>query len=90
MKHVPINFHFILDQVYTIALRVTHVSFKDQLVDALTKPFPHTFFFLETKLNSLTRAPFCMAYWKGNVISVYHLISSFYVFSFLKMVYNLL
>ena len=40
MKHVAIDFHFIQDQVQNGALRVAHVSFEDQLVDALTKPLP--------------------------------------------------
>ncbi|RVW74797.1 Retrovirus-related Pol polyprotein from transposon RE1 [Vitis vinifera] len=40
MKHVEIDYHFIRDQVQSGALRVTHVSSTDQLVDALTKPLP--------------------------------------------------
>ena len=42
MKHVAIGYHFIRDQVQNGVLRVAHVSFKDQLVDALTKPLPHS------------------------------------------------
>ncbi|KAK0587534.1 hypothetical protein LWI29_024523 [Acer saccharum] len=38
MKHVAIDFHFIRDQVQSGSLRVAHVSSKDQLADALTKP----------------------------------------------------
>ncbi|KAK0603909.1 hypothetical protein LWI29_010028 [Acer saccharum] len=44
MKHVAIDFHFIRDQVQSGSLRVTHVSSKDQLADALTKPLPRAAF----------------------------------------------
>ena len=38
MKHVALNYHFILEQVQKGDLRVTHVASVDQLVDALTNP----------------------------------------------------
>lgn len=38
MKHLALDFHFVCDNVQSGALRVTHVSTKDQLADALTKP----------------------------------------------------
>ncbi|CAA7032145.1 unnamed protein product [Microthlaspi erraticum] len=44
MKHLALDYHFIRNQVASGTLRVVHVSSKDQLADALTKP--------------LTRAPF--------------------------------
>lgn len=44
MKHVAIDYHFIRDQVQFGALRVTHVSSADQLVDALTKPMARSRF----------------------------------------------
>ncbi|KAJ0088413.1 hypothetical protein Patl1_32814 [Pistacia atlantica] len=40
MKHVAIDFHFIFDQVQGGSLWIAHVSFVDQLADALTKPLP--------------------------------------------------
>ncbi|RVW40370.1 Retrovirus-related Pol polyprotein from transposon RE1 [Vitis vinifera] len=44
MKHVAIDYHFIRDQVQSDALRVTHVSSADQLVNTLTKPFSRSCF----------------------------------------------
>ncbi|KAI9169537.1 hypothetical protein LWI28_013747 [Acer negundo] len=44
MKHVAIDFHFIRDQVQSSSLRVAHVSSKDQLTDALTKPLSQVIF----------------------------------------------
>ncbi|WKA07150.1 hypothetical protein VitviT2T_025012 [Vitis vinifera] len=40
MKNMAIDYHFIRDQVQSSALRVTHVSSTDQLVDALTESLP--------------------------------------------------
>lgn len=38
MKHVALAYHFIREMVQSGFLRVSHVSSKDQLADALTKP----------------------------------------------------
>lgn len=38
MKHLALDFHFVRNNVQSGALRVTHVSRRDQLADALTKP----------------------------------------------------
>ncbi|KAL1221166.1 Retrovirus-related Pol polyprotein from transposon RE2 [Cardamine amara subsp. amara] len=40
MKHLALDYHFIRDLIQSGELRVTHVSTKDQLADALTKPLP--------------------------------------------------
>ena len=40
MKHVALDYRFIHEQVQNGDLRVTHVAFADQLVDALTKHLP--------------------------------------------------
>ena len=40
MKHIALDFHFIRHHVQSGALRVSHLSTKDQLADALTKPLP--------------------------------------------------
>ena len=40
MKHVALDYHFIRANVQSGALRVSHVSTKDQLADALTKSLP--------------------------------------------------
>ena len=38
MKHVALAYHYIRELVQSGFLRVSHVSSKDQLADALTKP----------------------------------------------------
>lgn len=38
MKHIQIDFHFVLDLVQQESLQVRHVNTRDQLVDFLTKP----------------------------------------------------
>lgn len=38
MKHLTLDFHFVRNNVQSGTLRVQHVSTRDQLVDALTKP----------------------------------------------------
>lgn len=40
MKHLALDFHFVRQNVQSGALRVAHVSTRDQLADALTKPLP--------------------------------------------------
>lgn len=40
MKHVALDYHFVRGNIRTGALRVQHVSTKDQLADSLTKPLP--------------------------------------------------
>lgn len=40
MKHVALDYHFVRGNVQSGALRVSHISTKDQLADALTKPLP--------------------------------------------------
>ena len=58
MKHVAIDFHFIRDQVQTGSLRVAHVSSKDQLADALTKPLPRSNFqTIKSKIGLASRGP---------------------------------
>ena len=58
MKHVAIDYHFIQDQVQSGALRVTHVSSADQLVDVLTKPLLRSRFQeLRVKIGISSGAP---------------------------------
>lgn len=40
MKHIALDYHFICDNVQAGTLRDSHLSTKDQLADALTKPLP--------------------------------------------------
>ena len=44
MKHIAIDYHFVRGQIQSGALRVSHVSTKDQLADGLTKPLLRTMF----------------------------------------------
>lgn len=39
MKHIAVDYHYILEKIQSGALCVTHVSTRDQLADALTKLF---------------------------------------------------
>ena len=58
MKHMEINYHFIRDQVQSVALHVTHVFLANQLVDALTKMLPRSRFQeLRVKIGISSRAP---------------------------------
>lgn len=45
MKHVALDYQFIRGQVKSGHLRVVHVSTKDPLADAKTKPLSGTIFF---------------------------------------------
>lgn len=44
MKHVALDYHFIRNQVKSGALRVVHISTKDQLADIMTKPLSRPLF----------------------------------------------
>ena len=44
MKHLAFDYHYIRGQVQSGSLCATHVSSKDQLADALTKPLPRLSF----------------------------------------------
>lgn len=44
MKHLPLNFHFVRENIQSGALRVAFVSTKDQVADALTNPLPRPWF----------------------------------------------
>lgn len=52
MKHIAIDYHFIRELIQSGKLRVFHVSTKDQLADALTKPLSRaTFQYLCNKIE---------------------------------------
>lgn len=44
MKHLALDYHFVCNHVQADHLRVAHVTSKDQLADALTKPLMRTRF----------------------------------------------
>lgn len=41
MKYVALDYHFVRGNMQTRALKVQHVSTKNELADSLTKPLPH-------------------------------------------------
>ncbi|CAA7017709.1 unnamed protein product [Microthlaspi erraticum] len=60
MKHLALDFHFVRDNVQSGAMRVTHVSTKDQLADALTKPLSRARFHeLYSKIGVSKAPPSC-------------------------------
>lgn len=44
MKHIALDYHFVRNMIQSNALRVSHVSTRDQLADALTKPLSRASF----------------------------------------------
>jgi hypothetical protein len=40
MKHIPIKYHFLQEQVAEKNIRVEYVETKEQVVDIFTKPIP--------------------------------------------------
>ena len=60
MKHVALDYHFIRNNVQLGALRVSHISTKDQLADALTKPLSRARFQeLFSKIGVRKQPPSC-------------------------------
>jgi histone deacetylase 1/2 len=52
IKHVEIDYHFVRDRVVKNEIQIRFISFKDQLVDVLTKPLLHfAFASLRSKLH---------------------------------------
>ena len=39
-KHIPINFHFLKDQVLNKVIKLEYIGTKDQIEDIFTKPLP--------------------------------------------------
>lgn len=57
MKHIALDYHFIRNQVQVGHLRVKHISTKDQLADALTKPLNRTTFQLLANKIGVSKTP---------------------------------
>lgn len=57
MKHIALDYHFVRGHVQSGSLRVAHVSAKDQLADALTKPLSRTAFQLACSKIGVTKLP---------------------------------
>lgn len=57
MKHLALDYHFIRNQVSAGILRVAHVSTKDQLADALTKPLSRAPFIMLSSKIGVAKAP---------------------------------
>lgn len=57
MKHVALDYHFIRNQVQSGALRVVHISTKNQLADVLTKPLSRPLFLNFTSKIGVAKPP---------------------------------
>ena len=57
MKHIALDYHFVRGYIHSGALRVSHVSTKDQLADALTKPLSRTRFIEINNKIGVTKVP---------------------------------
>ena len=57
MKHLALDYHFIRNQITSGSLRVVHVSTKDQLADALTKPLSRSPFKTQSDKIGVAKAP---------------------------------
>lgn len=57
MKHLALDYHFIRNQITSGTLRVAHVSSKDQLADALTKPLARAPFTNISSKIGVSKAP---------------------------------
>lgn len=57
MKHLALDYRFICNQIISGTLHVSHVSSKDQLADALTKPLARAPFRLLSSKIGVSKAP---------------------------------
>lgn len=57
MKHIALDYHFVRGQIKLGALRVIHVSTKDQLADGLTKPLQRTPFQIARSKIGVSEVP---------------------------------
>lgn len=57
MKHIALDYHFVRDHIQADVLCVAHISTKDQLADALTKPLPRQRFTEISRKIGVTRVP---------------------------------
>lgn len=57
MKHIAINYHFVRNLIQLVIVSVTHISIRDQLADALTKPLSRHKFITATSKIGVTRIP---------------------------------
>lgn len=58
MKHLGLDYHFVRENVQCGNLRVSYISTRDQLADALTKPLPrHTFQAIVDKIGLVSDKP---------------------------------
>lgn len=57
MNHIAIDYHFIRNLVLLGMVPVAHISTRDQLADALTKPLSKQQFIIATSKIGVTRVP---------------------------------
>ena len=57
MKHVALDYHFVRGNIQSGVLQVSHISTKDQLADALTKPLARPRFVELNNKIGVTQVP---------------------------------
>lgn len=72
MKHIVLDYHFTRNMIQAGQLRVSHVSTRDQLADALTKPLPQNHFQQACNKIGVYKGP---PSW-GGVLKIYVIIDS--------------
>ena len=54
-KHIPIKYHFLIDQVSQKVIKLEYINTKEQIVDIFTKPLPkEAFVHLSHKLGVIS------------------------------------
>jgi hypothetical protein len=55
MKHIPIKYHFLREQVVEQSVKMEYIATKEQVADIFTKPLPReTFEYLRQKLGVIS------------------------------------
>jgi hypothetical protein len=55
MKHIPIEHHFLREQVVELSVKLEYIATKEQVTDIFTKPLPkETFEYLIQKMRVIS------------------------------------